>query len=45
MAADPGSRAEVGGAALDHAPGVDAVHRFSEAGGKGQGRSGRDPAS
>jgi hypothetical protein len=26
MAADPGARAELGGAALDHAPGVDAVH-------------------
>jgi hypothetical protein len=28
MAADPGSRAELGGAALDHAPGVDPVYRF-----------------
>src|ERR1700736_2813737 len=28
MAADPGARAELGGTALDHAPGVDAVHRF-----------------
>src|SRR5208283_3196659 len=28
MAADPDARAEIGGAALDHAPGVDAVHRF-----------------
>jgi hypothetical protein len=26
MAADPGARAKLGGAALDHAPGVDAVH-------------------
>jgi hypothetical protein len=28
MAADPGARAELGGATLDHAPGVDPVHRF-----------------
>ena len=28
VAADPASRAKVGGAALDHAPGVDAVHRL-----------------
>ena len=28
VAADPDSRAEIGGASLDHAPGVDAVHRF-----------------
>ena len=28
MAADPDPHAEIGGAALDHAPGVDAVHRF-----------------
>ena len=27
IAADPGARAELRGAALDHAPGVDAVHR------------------
>ena len=28
MAADPGARTEFGGAALDHAPGVDLVHGF-----------------
>ena len=27
MAADPDARVEIGGAALDHAPGGDAVHR------------------
>ena len=26
MAADPGARAELGGAALDHAPGIDPIH-------------------
>ena len=28
MAADTDARSEIGGAALDHAPGVDAVHRL-----------------
>ena len=28
MATDPDARAEIGGAALDHAPGVDAVDRL-----------------
>ena len=28
MAADPDPRPEIGGAALDHSPGVDAVHRL-----------------
>jgi hypothetical protein len=38
MAADPGARAEVGGAALDHAPGVDAVHSiYSERAGAADG--------
>ena len=36
MAADPDSRAQVGGAALDHAPGVDVVHRFVICGADGE---------
>ena len=38
MAADPGARAELGGAALDHAPGIDAVHsRYGERSGAAGG--------